>query len=245
VPALPRILDAGDSAIVVEYGRGIDAAANARVRRLDAALRQAPRGGILETVPAYCSLLVHYDPLAITREALERSVREADGAAGEGAAESARTITIPVAYGGAFGPDLADVAAFAGLTEDAVAAMHAAGRYRVFMLGFMPGFPYLGGLPPRLAAPRLATPRTLVPGGSVGIAGEQTGVYPADGPGGWRIVGRTPIPLFDARQTPAALIDAGDRVRFVAIASGEFDAIARRVRAGAWRRAEAVGNGAA
>jgi len=233
VPALPRILDAGDSAIVVEYGRGIDAAANARVRRLDAALRQAPRGGILETVPAYCSLLVHYDPLAITREALERSVREADGAAGEGAAESARTITIPVAYGGAFGPDLADVAAFAGLTEDAVAAMHAAGRYRVFMLGFMPGFPYLGGLPPRLAAPRLATPRTLVPGGSVGIAGEQTGVYPAD------------IPLFDARQTPAALIDAGDRVRFVAIASGEFDAIARRVRAGAWRRAEAVGNGAA
>ena len=103
MPALPRILDAGDSAIVVEHGRGIDAAANARVRRLDAVLRRAARRHP-ETVPAYCSLLVHYDPLAITREALERSVREADGAAGEGAAESARTITIPVAHGGAFGP---------------------------------------------------------------------------------------------------------------------------------------------
>lgn len=245
MPAPPRLLGAGDSAIVVEYGRSIDAAVNARVRRLDAVLRGAPGGGVVETVPTYRSLLVIYDPLSVTREALERRVLDADAELDGLAPDRPRTVVIPVAYGGDLGPDLAEVAALAHVAEDEAVALHAAGEYRVFMLGFMPGFPYLGGLSPRLAVPRLDTPRTLVPAGSVGIAGAQTGIYPADSPGGWRIIGRTPIPLFDVRQTPPALIEAGDRVRFAVVDRGEFDAIASRVGAGAWRRGDAFDGGTA
>ncbi len=232
MPAPPRILVAGDSALVVEYGRAIDARVNARVRRLRACLGADAAAGILETVPTYRSLLVHYDPLVVSRAALERVLLDADARIGAADPTAPRTVTLPVAYGGAFGPDLADVAAHARLEEREVVAIHAAGDYLVYMLGFMPGFPYLGGLSPRLAMPRLATPRTAVPAGSVGLAGGQTGVYPAASPGGWRLIGRTPVRLFDPSKSPPALIEAGDQVRFVAIDPVEFDAVAREVGAG-------------
>ena len=231
----PRLLPAGDSAIVVEYGEGIDARVNAGVRRLHRALAAGGHAGIIETVPTYRSLMVHYDPLVLTRQEVENLIAETRGGLPDQSREPFRLVEIPVLYGGDAGPDLADVAAAAGLDERAVVELHAGGEYVVFMLGFMPGFPYLGGLPAAIATPRLATPRTLVPAGSVGIAGAQTGIYPTESPGGWRLVGRTPIRLFDARQSPPALLAAGDHVRFVPVGQAEYDAIAADVAADRYR----------
>jgi inhibitor of KinA len=232
MPSSPRLLTAGDCALVVEYGNAIDAKVNARVRLLDARLAAAAPAGILETVPTYRSLMVHYDPLTLRQADIERLVREADSAIETAGATESRLVEIPVMYGGPFGPDLADVAALNGLSADEVVAIHAAGEYPVFMLGFMPGFPYLGGMSARIRASRLSTPRTAVPAGSVGIAGDQTGIYPAESPGGWRLIGRTPVRLFDAMACPPALLAAGDRVRFRPISPGEFDEITRDVAAG-------------
>lgn len=231
----PRLLPAGDSAIVVELGEGIDAQVNEGVRRLHRALAAARYTGVIETVPTYRSLMVHYDPLVLTRQEVEDLIAEAEGGLPGESREPFRTVEIPVLYGGDAGPDLAGVAGAAGLDERAVVDLHAGGDYVVFMLGFMPGFPYLGGLPAAIATPRLATPRTLVPAGSVGIAGAQTGIYPTESPGGWRIVGRTPIRLFDARQSPPALLAAGDHVRFVPVGQADYDAIAADVAADRYR----------
>ena len=231
----PRLLLAGDSAIVVEYGDGIDARINARVRLLQRALGALPHPGIVETVPTYRSLMVHYDPVLLSPEAVEDLITAASGLVPEEISETVRTVEIPVRYGGDAGPDLAGVAAFAGLAEQAVVALHASAEYVVFMLGFMPGFPYLGGLPQRIATPRLATPRTVVPAGSVGIAGEQTGIYPTESPGGWRLIGRTPVALFDSRASPPTLLEAGDHVRFVPVTQADYDAIARDVAVDAYR----------
>ena len=231
----PRLLCAGDSAVVVEYGDRIDARINAHVRRLHRALVARPRRGIVETVPTYRSLTVHYDPLALSFEEVGRVVAEAASGLAEDDQEAPRTVEIPVWYGGAAGPDLPDVAASAGLDEQAVVDIHASGDYLVFMLGFMPGFPYLGGLPPRIATPRLDTPRTVVPAGSVGIAGHQTGIYPTESPGGWRLIGRTPVRLFDPRRSPPALLLAGDRIRFVPVSPERYEAIERAEADGAYR----------
>lgn len=231
----PRLLPAGDSAIVVEYGEAIDDRINARVRLLQDVLAAGGHPGIVETVPTYRSLMVHYDPMVLSRQALEDLIGVAAGALPDASRESFRTVEIPVLYGGDAGPDLADVAANAGLDPQAAAGLHAGGDYVVFMLGFMPGFPYLGGLPAAIATPRLATPRTLVPAGSVGIAGAQTGIYPTASPGGWRLIGRTPVRLFDARQSPPAMLAPGDHVRFLPIGRAEYDAIAQDVAADRYR----------
>lgn len=237
MPPVPRLLPAGDSAIVVEYGDGIDLRINARVRLLHRALGINRPVGVVETVPAYRSLMVHYDPIVLSREALERWIAETAEHLPAESAAACRTVEIPVVYGGVAGPDLAAVAAHAGLDEGEAAGLHASVEYVVFMLGFMPGFPYLGGLPARIATPRLATPRTLVPAGSVGIAGAQTGIYPAESPGGWRLIGRTPVVLFDPRESPPALFEAGDRVRFTPVTPADYNAIARDVAAGLYRPA--------
>jgi len=205
----------GEAALTVEFGDRVDAALNNRVHALDVALERAPVEGVLERVPSYRSLLVLYDPqtvalagLASTLLSLAQVVSETD------ATISGRLVEIPVRYGGEDGPDLEDVATHCGLATSQVVALHTGATYQVAMLGFAPGFAYLLGLPGELSTPRLATPRLHVAPGSVGIAGNQTGVYALATPGGWRIIGRTPLVLFDPdRQDPFAL-RAGDRVRF-------------------------------
>ena len=239
----PRLLPAGDSAIVVEFGDGIDVRINARVRLLQHALRAGAHAGIVETVPTYRSLMVHYDPMALAREALADVIMTTAGRLPEEVLEPVRTVEIPVRYGSEAGPDLADVAASAGVDEQAVVELHSGGDYIVFMLGFMPGFAYLGGLPPAIATPRLASPRAVVPAGSVGIAGAQTGIYPTESPGGWRLIGRTPVRLFDPLRSPPALLEAGDHVRFVPVGLADYDAIAREVQAGVYRPAMRAGSG--
>ena len=227
----------GERALLLRFGDTIERALNERVHAAAFALRSARMAEIIEIVPAYASLCVHFDPAALTapneasRKLFVVRVREAIAAAGPTVANPGREdpqqhaaaiIEIPVCYGGAFGPDLDAVAAHAGLNATEVVALHSATTYQVAMLGFAPGFPYLLGLDARLHAPRLAQPRTRVPAGSVAIGGAQTGIYPRELPGGWRIIGRTPITLFDATHATPALISPGQSVRFRAIDADKF-----------------------
>jgi len=211
----PRILPVGEAAFTVEFGDAVDAALNQRVHALDAALQSRPAPGLVETVPTYRSLLVMYDPQVTAADAMRAALTDALSTLATADAPAGRLVEIPVRYGGEWGPDLADVAAHCGMTEAAVIALHAQPVYTVAMLGFAPGFAYLLGLPEALATPRLATPRLRVPPGSVGIAGAQTGVYALATPGGWRIIGRTDLPLFDPGRAEPFTLRAGDRVRFV------------------------------
>jgi len=230
-----RIEWLGDRALLLRLGSGIDATLNARTHVAAHALRAANLPGVVDIVPAYASLAVHYDPLAwhdaesefLPGERLAERVLvlidSIDLVGKRDVAESKqRIVEIPVCYGGDGGPDLADVARLAKLDEREVIARHAAGSYRVAMLGFAPGFPYLLGLDRTLHAPRRANPRTRVPAGSVAIGGAQTGIYPRELPGGWQIIGRTPLALFDAARDPPALLAPGQHVRFRAIDADEF-----------------------
>lgn len=219
-----RMLPAGEQGLVVEFGKEIDPAVNARVCRLARILSARRVPGILETVPTYRSLLVVFDPLILPRERLVASVEDVlagpvpeDRIGGPG-----KVVDLPVCYGGEFGPDLEFVARHNHLAVGEVIAIHSGVFYLVYMLGFTPGFPYLGGMPGRIAAPRLSTPRGKVPAGSVGIAGDQTGVYPIESPGGWRLVGRTPVRLFDPHADEPFLVFAGDHVRFLPIGEEEY-----------------------
>lgn len=216
-----RMLAQGEQGLVVEMGDAIDAQVNARVHRLGEAIRRKLARQVLEVVPTYRSLLVLFDPLRVARASLERRIEALwEGlAAGTGPPRPARVVRVPVCYGGAHGPDLEFVAAHAGLAPEEVVSIHSAVAYLVYMLGFTPGFAYLGGMTERIAAPRLDSPRTRIPAGSVGIAGAQTGIYPIESPGGWRLVGRTPLRLFDPRSERPFLLAAGDRVRFVPVSA--------------------------
>lgn len=204
----------GDAAVVVTLGTELSEAINDRVMSLAAALRADPISPhIRDVVPAIASLVVHFDPRHVRIEdvmdSLDRKIYPA------GFSVSVESLhEIPVSYGGANGPDLADVAAFAGVDAAEVIRRHAAVTYRVYMLGFVPGFAYLGQVDQSIAAPRRSTPRQQVPAGSVGIAGPQTGVYPQDSPGGWQIIGRTSSRMFDVA-AGRSLLQPGDRVRFV------------------------------
>ena len=223
----PRVSRYGDAGLLVEYEPVIDAGVNATVLAAAEALRRRQLPGVRDIVPAFSSIGVHFDPLGCAVDDLEAAVAEAvaDVAPDEVSSGAAPALEIPVCYGGQFGPDLDAVAAWAGCSGSEVIAAHAATTYRVYMLGFLPGFAYLGTVDPRIAAPRHEAPRMRVAAGSVGIAGPQTGVYPLDSPGGWRIIGRTPIPLFDSRRTPPARIRPGSSVRFVPIPPAEFDGL--------------------
>jgi KipI family sensor histidine kinase inhibitor len=173
--------------------------------------------GILNVHPAYTSVLVDFDPRLYTHSGMEALVREQWAAHRDRTPELPRVVEIPVRYGGEFGPDLQDVARHTGLSAERVIQLHAAADYLVYFVGFSTFFPYLGGLPPELATPRLSAPRKHVPTGSVAIGGSQAGVYPLASPGGWRLIGRTPLPLFDLSRSPPPLLQMGDRVRFIPI----------------------------
>jgi len=216
-----RISEAGDSALLLELDEVINVSVNAQAIAVAAAMRRSGLSGIRDVLPTYRSVAVHFDPLTLDVETVRETLtRAADTPpeSGEG-----RTVVIPVQYGGEMGPDLAAVAAFAGITPDEVVSRHAGARYRVFMLGFLPGFTYMGTVDETIAMPRHATPRLKVPAGSVGIAGRQTGVYPRESPGGWQIIGRTPLKLFDVQREQPALLNAGDTVKFYPITLKEFE----------------------
>ncbi len=212
----PRVLRVGDAALSVDFGEALDPALAARVRALDASLTTLPLAGVRESWPTCRALLVLYDPDVALFDDLAADLRRRAGRA-EPPPAPTRTHVVRVRYGGDDGPDLADVARACGLRETDVVALHTGREYDALMLGFLPGFAYLGLLPPELELPRRATPRARVPSGSVAIAGRQTGVYPASSPGGWHLIGRTSARLFDARHDPPALVRAGDRVRFVPV----------------------------
>lgn len=205
----------GDSALLIQLGEGIDPAVNQRVHALAAQLQVAPLAGILETVPAYSTLLIHYDSLQLTYGQVADWARDEMDRVQDSSSRSPRRIEVPVRYGGASGPDLEAVAAAKGLSPAQVVRLHSGRDYSVYMMGFMPGFPYMGVLDERLQMPRLNTPRTLVRAGTVAIAGSQTGIYPLDSPGGWQLIGWTPLKLFDPAGEMPFLFAPGDIVRFI------------------------------
>lgn len=230
-----RMLKAGERGLVVEMGKEISPQVNAGVRRLAKRLSRKNLEGVMEVVPTYCSLLVYFDPLLLSRsdlvEAITRVlVTETELEAPE--EEMVRVVQVPVCYGGEHGPDLDYVARYHGLSPEAIIAIHSSRPYLVYMLGFTPGFPYLGGMSERIATPRLEEPRVKVAEGSVGIAGAQTGLYPIESPGGWRLIGRTPVKPFLPEAAHPFLFSAGDYIQFNPIAPDRYQAIAREVTAG-------------
>jgi KipI family sensor histidine kinase inhibitor len=218
-----RITDVGDTAFNVEFGEGIDPAVNARVMALRRAVEKAGPPGLLEAVPTFRSLLVRYDPLVTGRRAMEETVRALAATGAEAPAVARRRWTIPVLYDG---EDLETLGRARGLDRDGIIALHAGAEFMVYMLGFMPGFAYLGGLPEALRLPRRASPRLKVPAGSVAVADALCAVYPWDSPGGWHLIGRTHARFFDLARDPPSLLAPGDRVRFRPVGPDEYETAA-------------------
>jgi KipI family sensor histidine kinase inhibitor len=230
VPSSPRILPCGDTALAVEFGSDIDPRINARVLALDECAKNGVPG-IVETVPTYRSLLVHYDPVAVDYDTLSRSLLDLSRGLSDEPREG-RLWRIPVVYGGPFGIDLDEVAARHGLTPAQLIEKHAAPIYRVYMIGFVPGYAYLGGLDPTIATPRREVPRARVPAGTISIGGIQAVVASIEAPSGWHLLGRTPVRSFMPDRDPIFLIEAGDRVQFEPIDASRWDALDRAAAAG-------------
>ena len=229
--AAAKFLASGDTALVVEFGRSVDPTVSELVLALAQRVEAAAIAGVVEVVPTFRSLMVHYDPLALTQAALKRAIRPMlDGL--RGSTRGGRHWLIPTCYEESVGLDLAEVAARTGLTVPALVAMHSAASFRVYMMGFLPGFPYLGGLPGALELPRRETPRLRVPRGSVAIAMDMTCIYTLESPGGWHVLGRTPAALFDLRRDPPASLAAGDTVTFHPISLREYERLAAEAAAG-------------
>ena len=226
-----RILTCGDSALTVEFGDTIDAVLNDHVLALDAAVAQENHAAVVETVPTYRSLMVHYDPCLVSFAELATWLRRlvADLAVMPRIGERWR---VPVVYGGAFGEDLVAVAERHGLTPEQLVARHTAGEYRVYMIGFTPGFSYLGGLDARIATPRRSEPRLFTPPGSISIGGQQAAIQCLAAPSGWHLLGRTPVRTYHPGRDPMFLLRPGDQVSFQAIAAAEWDALDRAAEAG-------------
>lgn len=224
-----RYMLAGDKALVVEFGDEISQAVNSKVRNLYVALNKYKVTGIEEITPTYRSLLIQYNPLLINLNTLQAKLRELENNLDKVEIPKPRIIDIPTLYGGEYGPDLAFVAEHNGVTSEDVIRIHSSVDYLIYMLGFTPGFPYLGGMSEKIAAPRLSVPRTKIPAGSVGIAGKQTGIYPIESPGGWQLIGRTPLKLYDPRRQPPIVLQAGDYIRFVPISMDKYNEISELI----------------
>ncbi len=214
-----RLTLAGDSALLVEFANRIDPAVNARAIGLASRLEAARLHGVRDVIVTYRAVAVCFDPLGTDPDRLARDVVALVDRVPAETDSTGPIVEIPVCYGGALGPDLEDVAVFAGCSPDEVVRVHAGAVYRVYMLGFVPGFSYLASVEPRIAMPRRTTPRVRVPAGSVGIAGHQTGIYPSDAPGGWRLIGHTTMRPFDLTRRDPFLLRPGDRVRFVPVSA--------------------------
>ncbi len=217
---IPELKPAGDSALLISFGETIEEEINGRVHAIARAIEKADFEWLVEVVPAYSSLLVVYDLLKVSYAEVESAIKPLLSAETE--SFRGRLVEVPVVYGSSYGPDIDFVAKHNALTVDEVIEIHSKPVYLVYCLGFLPGFAYLGGMDERIAAPRLEKPRLKVPAGSVGIAGKQTGIYPLESPGGWRLIGRTPLRLFNPSKDRPTLLQPGDRVKFVPINESEF-----------------------
>ncbi len=218
-----RIAAAGDAALLIAFEQAIDARVNARAIALAEKLRRRCGAAVRDAVVGYATLTVYFDPLVVDGAWMEAEIRDAAADLEDLQAGAGVEIDVPVCYGGEFGPDIAEVAAFGRCTEDEVVAVHVAAAYRVYMVGFVPGFAYLAAVDQRIAAPRRATPRSAVPAGSVAIAGGQTGIYPAVTPGGWNIIGRTPLKPYDPERPEPLLLHPGATVRFRSVSRAEYE----------------------
>lgn len=230
-----QLLPLGDKAVVLQFGEEVSEATHAKIQAVAHYLSRHPTPGVLEFVPAYTTLTVYYDPwllsnkgktdpydkvVTILQHVLEKAKEQQHN--------DIRLVEIPVCYGGAFGPDLEEVADYNNLTPQKVIELHSKNIYLVHMIGFAPGFPYLGGMDKRIAAPRKQDPRAIIPKGSVGIAGEQTGIYPLETPGGWQLIGRTPLVLFDPEREQPSFLKAGDHVKFMPVSEQEFQKLVKQ-----------------
>ena len=231
----PNFRHGGDRALFVEVGDEITPEVNRGIRNLLSAIDEANLAGVQAMAPTYRSILVYYNPLAVGTEALREQIAKLYGNLEDAELGGAKVVEIPTLYGGEYGPDIDFVASHNGLSEEEVVEVHTGSDYLVYMVGFNPGFPYLGGMSERIATPRLPTPRVRMVPGSVGIAERQTGIYPLASPGGWRVIGRSPIRMFDPGREPPSLVEAGDLVRFTSVDEARYREIEAKVEAGTFK----------
>ncbi len=229
-----KYLMAGDKALTMEFGNSISKEVNNKIRSITVAIETRNIKGIVELVPTYRSLMIHYNPLKISYDELINALQQLERQLETIELPAAQVVEIPTLYGGEYGPDIENVANHNQLKLEDVINIHTSNEYLIYMLGFTPGFPYLGGMDPKIATPRLESPRTKINAGSVGIAGGQTGIYPIDSPGGWQIIGRTPIPLFDSQREIPILLKAGNYIIFRSIGENEYKEIEEAVKKGTY-----------
>ena len=230
-----KILTAGDSSLLLQFGNAIDPEINARIAATVQLMKEQHIEGVVDLIPAFCSLLINYDPRVILYGEMRRRMEKILSVEIAAGARKKKIYEIPVCYGGELGPDLATIAEHARLTEQEVIDIHSSSDYLIYMLGFLPGFTYLGGLDERIHTPRLANPRIRIPAGSVGIGGSQTGIYPMDSPGGWQLMGMTPVKTYDPEREIPILVEAGDYIRFVPIDRDEYERIQSEVAQGTYQ----------
>jgi inhibitor of KinA len=224
-----RILTAGDSSLLVEFGKKISPETNQKITAVVQMIKEQHIEGVVDLIPAFCSLLINYDPRVVTYEEIKKRIQNLVRLEVKTGEVRKRIFEIPVCYGGEYGPDLGNIAEHAGLSEKEVIEIHSSRDYLIYMLGFLPGFTYLGGLDERIHTPRLANPRIKINAGSVGIGGSQTGIYPLDSPGGWQLMGMTPVKTYDPDRETPILVEAGDYIRFVPIDEQEYKRIKEMV----------------
>lgn len=230
-----KIVAAGDSSILITFGNEINEEINRKITTIVQLMHDQQIEGVVDMIPAFCSLLINYDPRIISYEKMRKRMQEMVKMDVKGGAGRKRVFEIPVCYGGEYGPDMENIASHAGLTEREVIDIHSSKDYLIYMLGFLPGFCYLGGLDERIHTPRLANPRVKISAGSVGIGGSQTGIYPMDSPGGWQLMGMTPVKTYDPEREKPILVEAGDYIRFIPIDEAEYKRLKELVERGEYQ----------
>ncbi|MDY6308485.1 MAG: 5-oxoprolinase subunit PxpB [Oribacterium sp.] len=229
-----KVVPEGDSGLLIQFEQVISPAINQHIAAIVKLIRAQQISGIIDMIPTYCSLLINYNPQAISYKELHHRIESIVKMDTKTESITKKVYEIPTCYGGKYGPDLKNIAEHAGLSEEEVIRIHSSSDYLIYMLGFLPGFTYLGGLDERIHTPRLANPRVLIPAGSVGIGGSQTGIYPVDSPGGWQLMGMTPVKTYDPNRAEPILVQAGDYIRFVPVSEEEYLAIEKQVADGTY-----------